>query len=53
MKNEFQNEEGLLGTAYDADSEGEEGKYYIFDFDLKEISDINKYFEISSRKLGK
>ena len=33
MKNEFQNEEGLLGTAYDADSEGEEGKYYIFDFD--------------------
>ncbi len=49
MKNEFQNEEGLLGTAYDADSEGEEGKYYIFDFDdLKEISDINKYFEISS-----
>ena len=50
MKNEFLNEEGLLGTAYDADSEGEEGKYYIFEFkDLKEISEIDKYFEISPK----
>ena len=54
MKNEFLNEEGLLGTAYDADSEGEEGKYYIFEFkDLKEISEIDKYFEISPKETGK
>ena len=40
--------DGLLGSAYDADSEGEEGKYYIFTFDeIKKIENIEKYFEIS------
>ncbi len=37
----------LLGTAYDADSEGIEGKYYVYNFDeLKNIEDIDKYYDI-------
>jgi uncharacterized protein YyaL (SSP411 family) len=37
----------LLGSAYDADSEGEEGKYYVFNYsELKDIKDIEKYFDI-------
>jgi len=37
----------LLGSAYDADSDGEEGKYYVFSYDeLKKIKDIDQYFEI-------
>ena len=37
----------LLGSAYDADSDGVEGKYYVFSYDeLKKIKDINQYFEI-------
>ena len=50
LKGNFTNREGngLLGSAYDADSEGEEGKYYVFSFDeLKKIENIEKYFEIS------
>ncbi len=48
LNKDFLNKDNLLGSAYDADSEGEEGKYYIYDY--KEIKDINKiddYFEIS------
>jgi|TARA_B110001452_G_scaffold33657_1_gene26063 uncharacterized protein len=37
----------LLGSAYDADSDGKEGKYYVFDYnELKEIKDIEQYFDI-------
>ncbi|MDC1096255.1 thioredoxin domain-containing protein [Pelagibacteraceae bacterium] len=40
--------DNLLGTAYDADSEGEEGKYYIYTFDeIKHIKDVEKYFDVT------
>ena len=54
INKEFKNKENLYGSAYDADSEGIEGKYYVWSYDeLKKIlkDDIklleNKY-EISS-----
>ena len=47
LKKDFLNKEGFLGSAYDADSDGEEGKYYIFTYDeIKDIENIEKYFEI-------
>jgi uncharacterized protein YyaL (SSP411 family) len=44
----FTNQEGqLLGSAYDADSEGVEGKYYVFSYEeLKKIKGIEQYFDI-------
>ena len=40
-------EKKLLGSAYDADSDGEEGKYYVFSYkELIKIKDIDQYFEI-------
>ena len=48
LKKNFLNKEGLLGSAYDADSEGEEGKYYVFKYEeIKEIEDIENYFDVS------
>jgi uncharacterized protein YyaL (SSP411 family) len=48
LKKEFLNKENFLGSAYDADSDGEEGKYYVYNYeDIKNIKDIEKYFEIS------
>ncbi len=48
LKKEFLNEENLLGSAYDADSEGEEGKYYVYDYnEIKDINKIHDYFDIS------
>ncbi len=45
--NNFRNKEGFLGSAYDADSDGEEGKYYVFSYEeLREIENIDKYYEI-------
>ena len=47
LKKNFVNIEGFLGSAYDADSEGEEGKYYVYKYEeIKEIKNIEKYFEI-------
>ena len=46
-KNFLNVENDLLGSAYDADSEGEEGKYYVFNYnELKDIKDIEQYFEV-------
>ena len=47
-KNFINLENKLLGSAYDADSEGEEGKYYVFSYDeLKKIKDIDQYFDVT------
>ena len=47
LKKNFLNNEGLLGSAYDADSDGEEGKYYTYSYsEIKDIENIGKYFEI-------
>ena len=44
---EFKNKEGLLGSAFDADSDGEEGKYYVYSYsEIKDIKNIESYFEI-------
>ena len=39
---------GLLGSAYDADSDGVEGKYYVYNYEkIKHLKDIEEYFEIT------
>ena len=46
-KNFLNSANNLLGSAYDADSDGEEGKYYVFNYnELKDIKDIEQYFEV-------
>ena len=46
-KKDFLNKEGFLGSAYDADSEGEEGKYYVYSYDeIKDLENIERFFEI-------
>ena len=43
-------ESGLMGSAYDADSEGIEGKYYVYSYDeIKHLQEIDKYFEIDAK----
>ena len=47
LKKNFQNNEGFLGSAFDADSEGVEGKYYVFSYEeIKDFPNIGKYFEV-------
>jgi len=50
IKKEFLNKNKLLGSAYDADSDGEEGKYYVYSYqDIKDIEGIGDYFEIDAK----
>ncbi len=50
LKKEFLNKDGLLGSAYDADSDGEEGKYYVHNYqEIRDIKDINSYFELDPK----
>ena len=47
LKKNFLNKEGFMGSAYDADSDGEEGKYYTYSYnEIKDIKNIGQYFEI-------
>ncbi len=47
IKKNFLNKDGFLGSAFDADSEGVEGKYYTYEYEeIKDIKNIEKYFEI-------
>ena len=54
INKEFKNEEGLYGSAYDADSEGVEGKYYVWSYkELKnllqnDLALFEKKYEISN-----
>jgi len=49
LKKNFFNKEGFLGSAFDADSDGEEGKYYVYSYnEIKDIENIKKYFEIKT-----
>ena len=37
----------FLGSAFDADSDGVEGKYYVYSYnEIKDIENIEKYFDI-------
>ena len=48
LKKNFMNSEGFLGSAFDADSDGEEGKYYVFKYEeIKHLKNIENYFEIN------
>jgi len=50
LNKEFINKDNLLGSAFDADSEGEEGKYYVYDHaEIKDIERINNYFELDPK----
>ncbi len=49
LKKEFLNKKGFLGSAIDADSDGVEGKYYVFSYEeLKDINKIDKYFDVQA-----
>ncbi len=49
LDNSFVNSKnGLLGSAFDADSDGEEGKYYVYKYEeIKNIKNINKFFVVN------
>jgi len=50
LKKTFLNKSGFLGSVYDADSDGEEGKDYVYAYEeIKDFENIGDYFEIESR----
>jgi len=50
LKKNFLNLSGFLGSAYDADSDGEEGKYYVYAYEeIKNIQNIKDYFEVEPK----
>ena len=51
INNNFINKQnGLLGSAFDADSDGEEGKYYVYKYnEIKDIKNISNFFEINKK----
>jgi len=52
INKEFKNEENLYGSAYDADSEGVEGKYYVWSYEeLKKNGHANVIYEPNLEKL--
>ncbi len=47
INKEFLNKDGLLGSAFDADSDGEEGKYYVYNYEeIKNIENLIEYYEV-------
>ena len=49
INKEFKNKENLYGSAYDADSEGVEGKYYVWSY--QELKDLLKdHFSLFEKK---
>ena len=47
LKKNFINKDGFLGSAFDADSDGKEGKYYVYTFEeIKGLKNVEEYFEV-------
>ena len=47
--NFLNNDNNLLGSSYDADSDGKEGKYYTFKYDeIKNIKEIDLFYEVKA-----
>ena len=45
LKKNFINKDGYMGSAYDADSDEEEGKYYVYNYEeIKNLPNIEKYY---------
>jgi len=54
IHSKFINSENLLGSAYDADSDGKEGKYYVWSYeDLKKILGENFIFFTQNFEISK
>ena len=50
LKKNFLNQSGFLGSAYDADSDGEEGKYYVYTYEeIKDLENVSDFFDINTK----